>query len=70
MLSHKNDSLWVWRSISKGLHGKLTQRAKHQKGVFLQDVREAGSVVGSLQGFSILRHMKSVTYMLYSTLKR
>lgn len=67
--SHKNDSLWVWRAISKGLHGKLTQRAEHQKCIFLQDVREASSVVGSLQGLSILRQMKRVNHTLYHTLK-
>lgn len=52
--------LWVWRSISEGLHGEFAQRAEHQKGIFLQDVRETGGIVGSLQGLSILRQMKKV----------
>lgn len=68
--SHKNDSLWVWRAISKGLHGKLTQRAEHQKCIFLQDVREPGSIVGSLQGLSILRQMKRVNHTLYTIPKK
>lgn len=44
----KKHSLWVWRSVSEGLHGEFAQRAENQKCIFLQDVRETGSIVGSL----------------------
>ena len=63
----KKNSLWVRRSISEWLHGEFAQRAKHQKGVLLQDVRESSSVVGALQGLSILRQMKKVNPIPYNT---
>lgn len=50
----KKHLLWVWGSVSKRFHGEFAQRAEHQEGIFLQDVGEAGSAVGSLQGLSIL----------------
>lgn len=53
-------SLGVWRSVSKRLHGEFAQRAKHQEGVFLQDVREAGGAVRTLQSFSVLEESKTV----------
>lgn len=67
MCEKKQHSLWVWWSISKGLHGEFAQRAEHQKGVFLQNVRESGSIVGSLQGLSILRQMNKVSLTLFNT---
>lgn len=59
--------LWVWRSISERLHGEFTQRAEHQKGVFLQDVREPSGVVGSLQGLGVLGQDKKLNPALHNT---
>ena len=56
----KEHALWVWRSISKRFHGEFAQRAEHQEGIFLQDMREACSAVGSLQSLSILRQSNTV----------
>lgn len=59
--SLKKDLLWVWGPVSEGLHGELAQRAEHQEGIFLQDVREAGGAVGALQGLGVLTQRKSTS---------
>lgn len=58
--------LWVWGSISKGLHGEFAQRAEHQKGIFLQNVRKTCSTVGSLQSLSVLTQMKEDSLTFYA----
>lgn len=57
----REHALWVWRSVSQRFHGQFAQRAKHQEGIFLQDVREAGGAVRTLQSLSVLEKAKTVS---------
>lgn len=61
LLQEGGHLLWVRRPLRQRFHGELAQRAEHQEGIFLQDVREACSVLWSLQGICILAQVEKLS---------